>query len=276
MEKKEKEKRIRSAYITMIIHGVLFLIFFFSLAWTEPDPPIPEYGIEFSLGNATIPQQVNEEESASTETEQVEEVQEEEVVEETSEPAESDPSDAEESPEPVEESPIEEGVESIDESSPDVVKESSPEPKEQVSEEKVVEQGTGKDTQPKSEETKKEPEKEAKTETPKIDSRAIYKKNTGDKSGGNKGASLDMRGWMWDFKPRPDDQSNENGKIVFEIVVDDEGEIIRVKTLDKNVSPALEKLYRDAVMELTFSPTSDNRNVASQSTGKITFIIQSK
>ncbi len=85
-----------------------------------------------------------------------------------------------------------------------------------------------------------------------------------------------MAGWNWDNIPRPNDSSNENGRVVFEITIDDQGEIIGVKTIEKTVSPTVERQYRLAVEQLTFSTTSDNVRPAPTSTGRITFIIRAK
>ena len=85
-----------------------------------------------------------------------------------------------------------------------------------------------------------------------------------------------MAGWMWDFEPKPNDTSSETGRIVFEIKVDDQGEILSVRRLESTVSPAIEKIYRQEVEKLTFSKTSSNAIVAPISTGKITFVIKSK
>jgi hypothetical protein len=85
-----------------------------------------------------------------------------------------------------------------------------------------------------------------------------------------------MTGWVWDFPPKPDDTSSENGKIVFEIVVDDMGDLISVRTIEKTVSPEVERIYRMEVEKLTFSATSDNSIPAPVSKGKITFLIRSR
>ncbi len=71
-------------------------------------------------------------------------------------------------------------------------------------------------------------------------------------------------------------ESEESGRIVFEVTIDEEGEILTVERIQSNVSPVVVKIYRDAVMNLTFSRTSDNLSVAVTSKGRITFIIQTK
>lgn len=88
--------------------------------------------------------------------------------------------------------------------------------------------------------------------------------------------ALDMSGWNWDRLPKPGDVSNEEGHIVFEIKIDDEGEIISIRTIEKSVSDPLVKIYRSEVAILTFSPTSDNVRPAPTSTGRITFIIKAR
>ena len=105
----------------------------------------------------------------------------------------------------------------------------------------------------------------------KVDARALY-----GNPGGGGGPALDMSGWNWDNLPKPADVSNEEGRIVFEIKIDDEGEIISIKTIEKSVSDPLVKIYRSEVAKLTFSPTSDNSRPAPTSTGRITFIIRAR
>ena len=105
-----------------------------------------------------------------------------------------------------------------------------------------------------------------------IDERAIFKNKSSSESG-SKGSSLEMQGWVWDFEPNPIDNSRESGKIIFEIIVDYYGEIIGLKTLETTLSPAIEDIYREEILKLTFSPTN-NDNPAEVSKGKITFIIK--
>jgi protein TonB len=105
-----------------------------------------------------------------------------------------------------------------------------------------------------------------------IDERSLYQ----DDSGKQTGASLELVGWVWDSVPRPQDDTAETGKLVFEITIDDLGEIVAVKTLEKTVSPLVEQIYKDAVAKLTFTKATQNQAYASRSVGKVTFIIQAK
>jgi len=276
LDKQEKRNRTISMYASIGIHALLFVLFFVMLAWTEPDPPIPEYGIEFNLGNSIVSENQNEQSVSEEVIDEVEEVSEEsnEDAEATEQSQQTAAEEAEgNDSESVENAASEAASEDIN--SPDVVENTAQ--AEEVKTQEVKETDTGNDAQT-VEATEKTDEKEVenkKVEEPKIDDRAIFKKIDDGAGSGNKGSSLDLAGWDWDFKPQPDDQSAENGSIVFQIIIDEEGEIIGIKTLKKTVSPVVVKVYRDAVMELTFSKTSDNRVAAATSTGKITFIIQS-
>jgi outer membrane biosynthesis protein TonB len=104
------------------------------------------------------------------------------------------------------------------------------------------------------------------------DVRGIYDGNPGKGAGGS---SLDMAGWRWDSKPQVRDDSNEEGRIVFEVKVDEEGNIVSVRALEKSVSPALVRKYQKEVENLSFSRTSGGNN-GQGATGRITFIISSK
>lgn len=120
-EQEKKDKRF-SVIVSAIIHSGIIALFLVLVAWREPDPPIPEYGIELNLGfqeqgsgdtEKTFDAPAEETENdispdaeADTENTDVEEVQEEEVTE---------PEEVLEETTPVEETvetpPVEETVE---------------------------------------------------------------------------------------------------------------------------------------------------------------------
>lgn len=289
---KDKDKRT-GWIVSLSIHAVVVLLFFFIMAWQAPDPPLPEYGIELNFGleesgsgfeQPTVTPTPPTVEDEGEPEEQIEEV-EEEIVEEQ---PESDP---------IEESAVEELPDSQQEDSP-VETQPAEEQKPVDPIEEKVEEETKPATEPVVEETPKE---EPKEEEKVIDSNALYpgsssqgkKENAagdagdpegtiesralyGRSGGGGGGPSLDLAGWRWDNEPRPKDDSKEGGKIVFEIKVDDNGEVIGVRRLESTVSATVEQLYRREVEKLTFSPLSGNTLPAAVSTGKITFIIKSK
>lgn len=280
--------------VSASVHVVIILLFFLINAWTAPDPPLPEYGIELNFGleesGSGFDQPIAE---PTTPTEEDQGEPEEQVVEEQEEVIEEQPE-----PEPVEQAPAEELPDSQQEDSP---VETEPAQETMPVEETVEEEAAEVEPQPVSEPNEEPVKEEPKVEEQKVDTNALYpgsssqgnKDNTagdagdpegnvdsralyGRQGGGGGGPSLDLAGWRWDYIPNPDDRSQENGRIIFEIKVDDNGEVIGVRTIEKTVSPAVEQLYRREVEKLTFSKTSDNTLPAPISTGKITFIIRSK
>lgn len=293
-DQEEKKNKTRAALLSALVHGVLLLAFLFAMAWRAPDPPLPEYGIELNFGLDNVGSGDIQPETEPVESDEVEPAAPEELPEETVE--EVDDAPVEDTADPVEEV-VEEATDNVQES-PDVVKkevvEKKPDPvpqpvketpKETKEQPKKVEEQPKTDPADGAKGTEGESDKQAEVnqgdntnktgdkgdEQGSIDSRALY-----GKQGGGGGSALEMTGWTWDFKPRPNDTSSENGRIVFEIKIDDQGEILSVRTLERSVSPAVEKIYRAEVEKLTFSKTSDNSIVAPVSTGRITFVIKSK
>ncbi len=284
VKKKNIDKNQKKAFmISIVSHGLLLMLFFMIAAWTEPDPPIPEYGIELAF----VGQPAKSISAKNTEkNEPVEETIPEPPVEEQQENIEDNTAEVIENTESTE-------IENVDENSPDVMEGVSEEASTAVLEEEQPEE-TIEETQEQEEnieETENSTEQEleeidsiqenVEEDLPELDDRAIFNNDgtAGTDTGGGSnisGPSLDMSGWQWDYKPKPDDKSTENGKIIFQVTVDNEGEIIAIKTIEKTVSPIVEKVYKNAVMELTFSKTANNKSAAANSTGRITFIIQSK
>jgi len=308
-EFEKKNQRIGMG-VSIGIHGLLLILFFLIMAWREPDPPVPEYGIELNFGlDAVGSGEIQPEQPSATPQLIEEQIISEEIIEEPAEETvEEEPveeatvqdepniieeqiiqdSEMEDSPdviEPVEtqpEPPVEQEVE------PEIVEESTSEPEEEevVEEQPVARNDNASETVVDGQGTSEEADSDAETtshgddtdvagdkgdEQGTLDSRALY-----GTYGGGGGPLLELTGWIWDFAPDPKDTSNENGRIVFEIKIDDMGEIISVRTLEKTVSPAVERIYKNEVESLTFSPISSNTSPAAVSTGKITFLIRSK
>lgn len=270
-EKSEKRNNRVAVVVTIGTHAAVAAILIFLAAWKAPDPPIPDYGIELNLGfDATGSGEVQPEEQQQ-------------------DPSETTPDTQ---PEPVEETPEPEPV-PVETESPVAVKkepEKKPEPK------------------PKPEPKKEEPKKPA-PEKPKVDDKALFnpdatgnkpKQSQGDDTGksgdkgdpqgkvdanalygdqgggaGGTGAGLDLSGWRWESPPKVAMPEHEkNGKIVFEIVVDQDGEVIAIKPLERGLSPAAEKACRDAIMRLKLVPTG--KNLPEESRGKITFSVKAQ
>jgi outer membrane biosynthesis protein TonB len=291
-EGKEKKYR-RISWITSIgVQLVMLLLFYFLIAWKEPFPPIPSYGIELSFGMENVgsgaepvtnPDPVESDDAVEQQSdESVEENSEESLNEVETESLEEVV--AEESVEevPLTETPSPDVVEKTEKTSEEVIKEEvKPEPKKEVKKpeptEKKEAEVNKEAVMPKAEEGEKntnkgENDKEGREgkEEGTLDGRALM-----GEQGSSTGASLQMSGWAWDIKPDPKDNSDEEGKIQYKIKVDQDGYIIGIDLISSTVSPSVERFYRQSVERLSFSKTNEYRPAATSS-GTITFIIRSK
>lgn len=267
----------KSLVISLAVHGTLLFILFFIVAWYPPNPPLgagaPGIAINFGVDDYGMG---DNNELPSVENNPV-------PVEQQEEPV--DPTDATDASEVV----------TTEEETPYAV---------EKKEDKEVKKENKKVT-----ETVKEPQDNKNTantnvsNSPKVDNRntmgngdknqagdqgktigSLDSKNYygnansgngGDGPGGN-GSSLNMTGWRWSNAPRVNDASNESGKIVFKITVDEDGSILSVVPVERQVSAAVAKKYEDAVWKLEFEKTREFVKAAQNSTGYITFIIRSK
>lgn len=107
-----------------------------------------------------------------------------------------------------------------------------------------------------------------------LEAKALYGKP--GRGGPGNGGSLNMPGWAFDRPPKPNDNSSESGRIVFSIKVDEDGTITRCEAIETNVSPALTKLYRDAVFKSSLSPTNASGVASTGASGTVTFIISAR
>ncbi len=259
-KKEEKNKRI--GWLTSVgVQLLLLILFYFIIAWREPFPPIPEYGIELGFTTSAGAPNTSSPSQEAPETE--------EVPQETDQvPSEETPPETSD-PEPTpEQAIIPNEVES-----PVKVEETETE-QEKVAEEikeEVDSRAVMKPSETDTEDTSDNPT-EGKEEK-EVDQRAIYG-SQGTNEGDSEGANLKLAGWEWVSPPEPDDTSNASGKIVFKIVVDKEGYIIKITTVESNIPKLTELKYRDAVSKLSFVKTDGES--ADQSSGTITFIIKSR
>jgi periplasmic protein TonB len=287
LEEDKKNKRI-AMFTSIGLHVVVFLLFFFMVAWRPPNPPLPTVGLEINFGTDDQGSgDVQPEEPVGSKGTQPEEPNQPEPEEK--EPETPQPTQAEVKEDQVvttkEESPavVEEKKEEVKQPEKAVVK---PEPKkEEPVKPKPDAAATYKPTAPKTESTNTTTEGKAGAG----ESHGDDKDQTGDKGdpqgtldakslygkpGGGGGPSLELAGWQWDSKPNPEIPKSESGRIVFQIKVDENGEIIDIKTLERGVSVEAEKACRAAIQRLTFTKTGSN--VPDVSTGKITFVITSR
>lgn len=279
-QKEEEKNRRKGLIISIALHAILLLILYFVIVWKAPNPPLPIYGVELNYGTDNEGSGNTQSTSpANTETNQ-----------EDSKPGEPEtqPVKPTETAEETEEEVVTTNQESIVESTKETVKNPVKTPVKEPTKEPVKE--PTKETKPVTDPGSggKEGTKDPKTGNnngddkdkvgdkgdPKgtVDGRSLYGTPGG---GGGGGASLNMAGWQWDRIPKPKDESTESGRIVFQIKIDEDGEIISVIPIEKTVSAAVVKFYQQEVEKLTFTKTSGDLT-ASTYTGTITFIIKSK
>jgi periplasmic protein TonB len=286
MESNEEKKNKRIGMIISVgIHGLLLLLFLFMVAWSTPDPPLPEIGIELNFGTS------NEGSGEVQPREQVTPTtnQEKSAPEEKSDITPQDPVPVESTPATTP-TKVQETTNKLE--SPDVVKPTKEEPK-KVEEKKPVEPAKKQPTQTETPKevkkdggagdtgTKKEaqstshgddPNKAGDKGDPKgsLDSRALY----GNQGGGG-GFSAQITGWKVVDEPVVNDKSNHTGILEFKIIIDKDGKVTHTSLL-KSVSPEIDRLYMEAVRNLVFEKEFDNMSTAESSSGTVKFVLKSK
>lgn len=139
---------------------------------------------------------------------------------------------------------------------------------------KNIKKTTGGNTKIEGNDTQMEKKQVTNPETSRLDSRAMYDVENNQHK--QTAAKLDMVGWEWDSLPNPDDNTEETGKIVFQIIIDSEGFVIGIKEIEKTVSPELLSIYKESIAKLTFSKSYDNVIDNTTTKGTVTFIINAK
>ena len=247
-----KDLKRKAFWLTVTTNVIFFLMMMIIVAWKETYPPPEEYGIELGFETSELSEPSDVLNESEDSFEEIEESSDDEIIDEQTTEEIIDSDELEE----IAEDEIN-NVDSDEESDSDLLNEN-----ESITEEIVSESSESEDNK----------EEETILKNKIIDERALFNKNTSSSSG-SKGSSLEMQGWVWDIEPNPIDNSRESGKIVFEIIVDYYGEIIGLKTIETTLSPNIEKIYKEEIYKLTFSPTNNN-NPAELSKGKITFLIK--
>lgn len=304
-EQQEKQNR-RVAFLTTIgIHGLLFLLMFFIIAWRPPDPPLGASGIVLNFGlddqgsgddqpsepvgsrgkEQEEPEKSEAQPTAPQET-QEQPAQEEKVT--NDKPAEVNSESQVESPVTVKETkkeetkPVEKPKEKTPEKPAEVVKPKvdqsavyNPNSQKTNSTNKT---GDGKQGAPGSEGNDKDKAGD-KGDPRGVDKSAIYEGNPGNGNGGpggDGGFGLVMSGWSWDQTPKaPKLPDNESGFVKFQITVDDQGEIVDIKSLEGTLSPEAVRLCRLEIERRSLVRTSTGA-IPSRSTGTVTFNLRLK
>jgi protein TonB len=286
-EEKDKKSRNVGLIATITFHGAIALIFLMLMAWKAPNPPLAEYGVEINLGfqdegsgDEQIATDPGNEGTTNESAQQPTEAQPEETKQETTEQQQQEVTTDETNPVSVKTEKKEEKTEIKTEPKKDPVKVTPTETKKEVKTEAIFNpnQTTDKTTSQKTGDNKSEGNDTNKTgnkgqPTGTLDPNASYTGIKGGGAGGD-GTGLDLAGWKWDSKPAPKIPENESGRLVFEIWVDGDGEITKLVPIERGLSAAAEKICRDEIMKLTFTPTGTN--VPEVSKGKITFVVKAQ
>lgn len=290
MTHQEEKKNKTIAMVTSLgIHGALLLAFIFMVAWRPPNPPLPTIGLEVNFGmddqGTGLVQPKEPVGSQGTQTVEPDQPETQEEVEQTPQPTEVVPDE----PEVVSkiESPVVVPEKKKEEPKPEkpVVKEQPK--KEETEKPKVNQDAVFKPNTPQNESSNKSTDGKAGTAgshgddvnkagdkgNPEgsLDAKSLY----GNPGGGGGGPKLDLAGWNWDRMPKPEIGKSESGRIVFEIKVDENGDIVNIKTLERSASIDAERACRAELQRLTFSKQG-GANVPPISTGTITFVIVAK
>ncbi|HEY9008458.1 energy transducer TonB [Ohtaekwangia sp.] len=306
-ERQEKKNELVAFLTTVGIHAVALLLMFFIVAWRPMNPPPGEYGVELNFGlDDQGSGDIQPETPVGSGGTQEEEPQKSEPQTSTPPPAQTTtPAEDKMLTTDEDDAPV---IEKKEDKKTEIKKEEVK--KEEVKtveppKEKVIEKPkeVKKEETPKKEEPKavynpnaqntasSNKTSEGKAGQPgnhgddegkvgdkgspegKLDAKALYGQPGG--GGGNgTGSSLTLSGWDWDEVPKPVVPNNESGKIVFEIVVNADGELEKISILENSLSAEAAKACRQAVERLTFTKTGTN--VPTLSKGKITFLVRAK
>ena len=85
--------------------------------------------------------------------------------------------------------------------------------------------------------------------------------------------SLQENGWVWEARPIINDLSDEHGKIVYKITINNMGRIQDIEVIECTVSAKTEKAYREGTSKLTFKRVGTAIEVPERTTGTITYNI---
>lgn len=105
-----------------------------------------------------------------------------------------------------------------------------------------------------------------------LDSRNYY--GTPGNGGSGTGTALSMDGWHLDTERKVQNTEKESGKVTFSIKIDDEGNILKISVVEKQVSEALVKRCEDQIRQMEFIKNKNNGSTAPFSTGTISFVFR--
>jgi hypothetical protein len=288
---------------SILIHGILLLLLYFFVI-NPPNPPLGEVGgsgIELNYGvdlegygdiqtMNEASEQGAEEEVAPSDEQPSPEQQENSIAEQNPESQEDNSNDLKQDFEEtvkLEEKKVEKKIEEVKPIEKPIEKKTNIEVKEQKTLDKSTDPkpnsngNTGTENKIGANNNGDRPGKVGDQGNPQgsLEAKALYGNlgSGGEGSGGSGGNKLEMSGWKPLFRIDKKDATNENGKIVFQIKVDNQGDLISVLPVEKTVSPAVVEFYKRQIEEnWAVERTRENINPPPVSTGRYTVFVRSK
>lgn len=295
MENSENKNKRIAFLVSVGLHASLFLTFFLLISWKAPYPPAPEYGVvlnygvddqgggeiqpEKSVGNSPVDDKTNElkENEKSLTDEPTKSADQKEEVKETKTDAPISDETSDVAVKTEKKKTEEKPKEKIEKVEPKKEVKPNTEEKKVVKAEAVYSGTSGTKKGETNQSQGDDPGKVGDKGNPqgKLDAKALYGKPGG--GGGGNGFGLGMSGWEWASTPKiPDLPDSENGRIVFEIECDEDGEIVSIKTLERGLSAKAEQLLKDEIQKNSLVRTATNGAVASKSKGTVSFVLKAK
>jgi periplasmic protein TonB len=287
----EDKKNKRIAFLVSVgVHAGLFLTFFFLISWKAPYPPAPEYGVVLNYGldnqgggdiQPATPvgnSQVDENRAVTLADESKKREESSNTVEQKEAKDEKNDATISDNDSPVTVKTVTKKDESKPKEKEETKKEntSSTEQKPVLKKEAVYTADPGSKKGDSNQNQGDDQGKVGDKGNPqgKLDANALYGKPGG--GGGGDGFGLAMSGWGWANKPQtPELPDNENGRIVFEIECDEDGEIVGITTLERGLSPQAEQLLKDEIRKNSLIRTSAGK-APERSKGKVVFVLKTK
>jgi protein TonB len=98
----------------------------------------------------------------------------------------------------------------------------------------------------------------------------------GTPGGGDGGATtLDLKGWDWDKKPEVSLSTTETGRIVFEVTVNANGDLVKIQKISGSLSAAAETACLNAIRRTTFSRIGSG-TPPEETKGKVVFVVRAR
>jgi outer membrane biosynthesis protein TonB len=100
-----------------------------------------------------------------------------------------------------------------------------------------------------------------------------YQGTPGGGDGG--GTTLDLKGWDWDKKPQVTLSTTETGRIVFEVTVNEKGDLVGIDKISGSLSAEAETACKNAIKRTTFSRVGTGTPPA-ETKGRVIFVVRAK